>query len=36
MDKKGYIVPRTLSDKQLRKMDLRFGVNEITYRMDNA
>ena len=33
LDKKGYVHPRHLPDKQIRKMDLHFGMNKVVYRL---
>jgi phosphatidate phosphatase LPIN len=34
LDKKGYIQPHFLADKQVRKLKLNFGMNKVTYKLE--
>lgn len=33
LDKKGYVHPQFLTDKQTRKLKLNFGMNKVTYKL---
>ncbi len=33
LDKKGYLTPNLITDKQIRKLKLNFGVNKVTYKL---
>ena len=34
LDSRGYVEPRYLTDKQIKKLNLNFGMNKVSYRLE--